>query len=247
MDDYSATDPQALSKGTTTATVVHAMSTFWVPQIMLFKENKFAFFKEMKLRLNPKINTHHGITPFTYDASTNHSALLIPSTLQLDEVLARSASLASLADLIANDMAVDATEEAVEVIDWLSVDAQLIVFALATENTVRLFMFSFQALFLGVDRRVRIVARFFQLMRLYVILLLVMYTGFWTAPLSDVARDIDLVAASRNIIAFAVTTALGEYPGILRSESIYCFFVLYTTDCLFSTLSQCCHDFVLLS
>lgn len=244
MDDYSAMDPQALSKGTTTATIVHAMSTFWVPQIMTFKQNNFAFFKDMKLRINPNIDTHHGITPFTFDPKTNHSVLRIPSTLHLDEVMARSTSLASLADLNENNMAVDVTGEAPEVIDWLSVDAQLIAFALATENAVRLFMYAFQLLFLGADKHVRIVARFFQLMRFYVTLLVVMYIGFWTAPLSDAAWDIELVAASRNIIAFAVTTALGQYPGILRSESIHWFFILCTTDSLFSTLSQCCYDTV---
>lgn len=238
MEGPTFPDPQILSHGTTTATIIHSMSCYWVGAISYFRRRQVAIYKDKELLDNPNINIHHGIT------LNNDPALCVPSTLCLDDHIQRSKSLSSQINL---GMNVDVTPSALTPqlfsnFNWFRVDVQLLAFALATAKTVRLFLDNGRETLLEPEKPTRAIARFIRCSKVYGFLISTMYAGFWTAPLSLRPSDIETLAVSRNVIAFAVATALWQYPKFLLCKSISSCLALYMADCPISTFPQCYYD-----
>lgn len=215
------------------------MSRYWVGAITYFKRKQVAVYKDRELVDNPNIDIHHGVT------LNDNPALCVPSTLRLNHHIQRSTSLSSQINL--QEMNVDITPSinlnppSFSDFNWFRVDVQLMAFALATAKTVHLFLDNGRRTLLEPDKVTRTVARFVRYTKTYGFLISTMYAGFWSAPLSLRPADIETLAVSRNVIAFAVATALWEYPKFLVCKSISLYLALYVADCPISTFPQCYH------
>lgn len=231
MRDHFTSDPQALSMGTTTAHVVHKIAIHWLLAITQMKFDSFPLYKDMELIPNEEvINAHHGISVPTQPGTS--SAFHIPSTLQLDHVVARSASLLSSQSDRADNMDIDQDDSAAHApaaaasvppvvrVNWLSIDIRLIALALATQQTIVLYMTAIRTAFSGPETYIRQTARFIKHTRFYTVLLIIIFIGYWPAVQGTTPEDLDNVLVMRRLIMLAVSTTLSEYRRILRCKCL---------------------------
>lgn len=223
-----ANPPPTISVGTTTAKTIHTSACYWANALQFFHKNTGNFYAIFPLVNNPDIDTQHGITPYTAHDIANNPGAYMPSTLSYRNLTLRSQSLNSKLNLT---MDVDAPPPAQPLsFNWLSMDPQIISSALPTERTVRNYMAVVYRSNNLMEREFTSLFRVIQLLKIYVLCMVTMYSGFWPTSQSVRPSDAKTLLVSRNVIIFSVTRVLSRYPKYFKGKSIYLCLVLYTTN-----------------